>query len=528
MITRLSLVALLTTLLLPPASCLSPSEIPSDIPIASLVSSAKSNLAKGNANDALTFFDAAILRDPTNYLTIFQRGVAYLSVGRNEKASSDFDKVLKIRPDFEGALLQRAKLKSRNADWVAAKADFVKAKKTGTAEYAQLEEAWGAAALAADAEKAGDWEECVGRAGTAIMVAGTALSLRQLRARCRFERGEVLEGASDLAHVLQISPSLIQPHMQISSMMFYSIGDTNKGVEQMQKCLRSDPDSKACSKLYRREKQLDKKLKQVFTLKEKRQFAGAVKLLVGNSEDQGLIKDIKEDVAEAVNAGYIHQNSPNDLYTSLVEMTCDFYQEMNNNKKAQAYCTESLDLNIQSLPALVLKARNQIDAEDFEAAISTLNSAKEHHPSAQNIQSLLQKAHTLLKRSKTKDYYKVLGVANEADDRTIKKAYRALTRQYHPDKASAQGISRDQAEKKMADVNEAYEILKDPELRARFDRGDDPNNPEHQGQPFQGSPFGQGPGGQQFFFRQGGGGGGGGGFKFQAGGGSGFGGFGFP
>ena len=201
---------------------------------------------------------------------------------------------------------------------------------------------------------------------------------------------------------------------------------------------------------------------------------------------------------------------------------------MNNKKKAQPYCTETLSLKPQSLPGLLLQAQNQIDAEDFDAAISTLNTAKEHHPSAQNVQSLLQKAHTLSKRSKTKDYYKVLGVANDADDRTIKKAYRTATRLYHPDKASAHGLSKEQAEKKMADVNEAYEVLRDPELRARFDRGDDPNNPEHQGQPFQGSPFGQGPGGQQFFFRQGGGGGG---FKFQGGGGGGFqfpGGFGFP
>lgn len=190
---------------------------------------------------------------------------------------------------------------------------------------------------------------------------------------------------------------------------------------------------------------------------------------------------------------------------------------MNNKKKAQPYCTEALTLNPTSLPALVLQAQNQLEAEDFDAAISTLNTAKEHHPSAQNIQPLLQKAHTLLKRSKTKDYYKVLGVSTDADDRTIKRAYRTATKQFHPDKVRAQSISKEQAEKKMADVNEAYEILSDPELRARFDRGDDPNNPDHQGQPFQGSPFGQGPGGQQFFFRQGGGGGGG--FKFQGGGG---------
>lgn len=205
---------------------------------------------------------------------------------------------------------------------------------------------------------------------------------------------------------------------------------------------------------------------------------------------------------------------------------------MNNKKKAGPFCTEALQLNSHSLPGLLSLAQSQLDAEDFEPAISTLNLAKEHHPASAAIPPLLQKAQTLLKRSKTKDYYKVLGVSTDSDGRTIKRAYRALTKQFHPDKSSARGVSKEQAEKKMSEINEAYEVLRDPELRARFDRGDDPNNPEHQqGGPFHGSPFGQGGGGQQFFFHQQGGGGGGG-FKFQQGGGGGGfqfpGGFGFP
>ena len=205
---------------------------------------------------------------------------------------------------------------------------------------------------------------------------------------------------------------------------------------------------------------------------------------------------------------------------------------MNNKKKAGPYCSEALTHNPHSLSALLYKAQNQIDAEEYEQAISTLNDAHEHHSSSDQVQSLLQKAHTLLKRSKSKDYYKVLNVPTDADELAIKRAYRRMTKQYHPDKAVTQGIEREQAQKKMAEINEAYEVLSDPELRARFDRGDDPNNPEQQqGGPFHGSPFGQGPGGQQFFFRQGGGGGGSQ-FKFQQGGGEGFqfqfpGGFGF-
>jgi DnaJ homolog subfamily C member 3 len=200
---------------------------------------------------------------------------------------------------------------------------------------------------------------------------------------------------------------------------------------------------------------------------------------------------------------------------------------MSNKRKALPYCTEALKLKPHSLPALLSQAQRQFEAEEYEACIQTLNNAKEHHPSAAQIGQLLQKAQMHLKRSKTKDYYKVLNVPNDADDRTIKRQYRTLTKKFHPDKAMAQGVSKEQAEKKMAAINEAYEVLSDPELRARFDRGDDPNSQEQQGQPFHGSPFGHGAGGQQFFFQQGGGGGG---FKFQQGGG-GFqfpGGFGFP
>ena len=180
---------------------------------------------------------------------------------------------------------------------------------------------------------------------------------------------------------------------------------------------------------------------------------------------------------------------------------------MNNKKKATPFCDEALQNNPNSLPGLLNKAQAQVDAEDYEPAISTLNTAKEQHPQAsEKIQPLLQNAHTLLKRSKTKDYYKVLNVANDADDLAIKRAYRRMTKQHHPDKAVSQGIEREKAQKKMAEINEAYEVLSDPELRQRFDRGDDPNNPEQQqGGPFHGSPFGQGQGGQQFVFRQGGG-----------------------
>jgi molecular chaperone DnaJ len=65
-----------------------------------------------------------------------------------------------------------------------------------------------------------------------------------------------------------------------------------------------------------------------------------------------------------------------------------------------------------------------------------------------------------------RDYYEVLGVGKDAGDEDVKKAYRKLAMQYHPDR----NVGDAEAEEKFKEASEAYDVLRDPEKRQRYDR----------------------------------------------------------
>ena len=119
------------------------------------------------------------------------------------------------------------------------------------------------------------------------------------------------------------------------------------------------------------------------------------------------------------------------------------------------------------------------------------------------------------------DFYERLGVDRDADDRTLKKAYRKQSLKYHPDKVKGKAEEKDCSQSHFIAVTKAYETLSDADRRKKYDLFGDIEEQEG----------GAGGGGadpfdlfQQFFNQRGGGGGGGIHFEFSSGGMGGFGG----
>ena len=213
---------------------------------------------------------------------------------------------------------------------------------------------------------------------------------------------------------------------------------------------------------------------------------------------------------------------------------------MKKSDEAIKWCSRLLELDASNFDALCNRGEAKIVKEDYAAAAKDFENAHEINKQDRRVSFLYrlfyknlyiyipliflqavegyQRAQRLLKAAGRKDYYKILGVSRTATAREIKKAYRKLAQEWHPDKYRGD-LDKETVLKKMSEINEAYETLTDEEKRARVDNGEDPNDNSQPQHPF----FHQGGGG--FHFHQGGGGfhfqgnpfggGGGGGFKFQ-------------
>ncbi|CEQ40467.1 SPOSA6832_02087, partial [Sporobolomyces salmonicolor] len=523
-----------------------------DLPLSRLLSLAQTALASGKTSTALSIYDHCLERDPSDFTTLYKRATIRLASGQYGKAKEGFHEVLAVR-EYEPAHFQLGKIHVKLGEYQEARKELdhylkaVKGKEDKEVKEAQelRKQVLAAEKDLAVARKAlssspPNLDRCISATSSAISLSPHSEELRLLRADCALLAHDFDTTVADLSRASALSPALpthLQLRIALISSLFldHGLDIPADSLLALKKCLNADPDSKPCRQAFKALKGTEKELSKLRNWVEAGRWTEAAVMMAGSSTKEGLIPTVRGLIAtyqQPVTPSNpataplpadpnLPRSSP--LLTSLLSTLCHAYIALQNRKSASA-CAEILLHDPEDTWGLVGKAEVLMKDEKWDEAVQVLSAAFEATGrSDRDVLSRLQKAQRLLKQSKAKDYYKVLGVSRDADAKTIKRAYRKATLKAHPDKEGG-------SEEKMAALNEAYEVLSNEELRARFDAGEDPNDPTSGqsgfpggggGNPvfFQqgGSPFGAGGHPFQQFFQGGGGGfpGGGGGQQYQ-------------
>ncbi|KAJ2080724.1 hypothetical protein H4R24_002866 [Coemansia sp. RSA 988] len=503
------------------------------------INEANSLLLRGKYRDAIRSYDTAIEKDPQNYLTYFKRATTLLTINRYPSAIRDFTRAIELRPDFEQAYYQRARAYAKEGSYSKAKVDLDKISDGGSTNLLEKTEKLKEAVATAQ-EMVGQLElairdkkysECIKAASVAIRISPLDTSTIKTRASCRIAEGD-LEGASaDLGRLVRIHPGDLETQNLLADMHFLGLNETERGLEHVRACLKSDPDNKECKATYMRLRALDRKLTKLNEDRAKSKWNTCNRAVAPLSNKDGLLGEVDDMYASFVLAADIPATLPSKLATHLAGIACEGYSHTKKWGQVLKYCKRVLEADPEDADALGYQFDAQLESGQLDQALGTLDRLEQVATAESgSIRQRMQERRIKLERMKhaasRKDYYKILGISRDATQTEVKKAFRKLAHQWHPDRYRGD-LPKDQVESKMADINQAYEVLMDEETRARYDQGHDPNDPTGGagGGPggFGGSPFvfQQGDG-RQFFFQQGGSAGSSKQYSFQFGGPGGF------
>ncbi|XP_047107810.1 dnaJ homolog subfamily C member 3 [Schistocerca piceifrons] len=436
-------------------------------------------LGRGQLQDALSHYHAALEGDPANYLTYFKRATVYLALGKSKFALMDLDRVLELKPDFTAARLQRGNVHLKQAQLQEALRDYTDVlqenpfNEEALLGQSRVEPAMYDIQLAERYVEMGECSAAIDTITKVIEVCPWASHLRELRADCHVALGDTMSAISDIRSTTKLESDNIVGFLKLSRLL-YQLGQAQESLKEIRECLRLDPEHKECFPFYKKVKKVDKFLQDMETAANNKDYTKCV---------EQAKKVLKEEPTIQMISFLAKQK------------LCHCYLKSDQLSLSIQSCREALEL--QKDPYVLCdRAEAYISSEMYDDAIHDYQDALEMDENLQRAKEGLQRARKLQKQAEKRDYYKILGVKRTASKQEIIKAYRKMAQKWHPD--NFQGDEKKIAEKKFIDIAAAKEVLTDPDKRSKFDMGEDPLDPEapnqHGFNPFQhthfhGSPF---------------------------------------
>lgn len=260
------------------------------------------------------------------------------------------------------------------------------------------------------------------------------------------------EEAVDIAISIMKLDSTSADAIYVRGLCFYYTDNLEKGIKHFELALQLDPD-------HAKARELRQKCKQIKDMKENGNFLFKA----------GRYREAQNMYTEALKIDEFNS----DINSKLLYNRALVNSKMGNTRDAIADCTKVLQINARYLKALLLRARCYNILEKYEECVNDYETASQIQKTPE-LKKLLRDAKFALKKSKRKDYYKILGITRNATDDDIKKAYRKKAMIHHPDRhANSSPEERKEQELKFKEVGEAYSILSDQRKKMCYDNGQD-------------------------------------------------------
>ncbi|CAG9460005.1 unnamed protein product [Pedinophyceae sp. YPF-701] len=469
-------------------------------------------LGGGRLREAIEFFTMEIKQHPDNALPYVKRAAAHEKLRKKQDAIRDLETAAQLDPSSTSTLIKKARLYRDACRFDDATVDLnsvLQKRPEHKAATKELEQVREAQTLLGEVKEMvhvkGAREDIVSQMIDRVLaVAPECTEARLLGLRGLVARGDHERVLAETTQLLMAggggaagAGSLGAADLDLLVMRgqaFWHTGETESAIQHFQKVLRADPEHRSAKDAYRTARAFTKQRTAAEAAERDARWDDAIKAWsrLEESTRDGSYPEGRKVVLTGLCRALTHARQPG---------------------AGARRCQEARELDAGYTPAIVAHVRALIASEEYDAAVREANAAAQAEGADAEMQELLREAQAALRRSKVKDYFGILGLSRAAQpsDREIKRAYRALSLKFHPDKQVGKSEAEsEEAERRFRELTEAYEVLTDPEKRAKYDQGIDPNDQSQGGgggqhrHPFQhGSPFGFGGGPFTFHFRAG-------------------------
>nr|KAF6455692.1 DnaJ heat shock protein family (Hsp40) member C7 [Rousettus aegyptiacus] len=286
--------------------------------------------------------------------------------------------------------------------------------------------------------------------------------------------GRFREALGDAQQSVRLDDSFVRGHLR-EGKCHLSLGNAMAACRSFQRALELDHKNAQAQQEFKNANAVIEYEKIAETDFEKRDFRKNAKALKAKKEDgnkafkEGNYKLAYELYTEALGI------DPNNIKTNA-KLFCNrgtVNSKLRKLNDAIEDCTNAVKLDDTYIKAYLRRAQCYMDTEQYEEAVRDYEKVYQTEKTKEHKQ-LLKNAQLELKKSKRKDYYKILGVDKNASEDEIKKAYRKRALMHHPDRHSgASAEVQKEEEKKFKEVGEAFTILSDPKKKTRYDSGQD-------------------------------------------------------